>query len=74
MDARTEFADDEAERLRQLVLARFGCRVRDFRVLVRGGGLVLQGKVETYFLKQMVQEAVFRATASRIVTNEVVVE
>ena len=67
-------ADDEAERLRQLVVARFGRRVRDFRVAVRDGGLVLQGKVGSFHLKQMVQEAVFGAATLRVAVNEIVVD
>lgn len=67
-------ADDEADRLRQLVRARFGSRVRDFRVVARGDGLVLRGRVASYHLKQSVQEAVIRATAARVVANEIAVD
>ncbi|MBX9584509.1 MAG: hypothetical protein K2X87_29765 [Gemmataceae bacterium] len=73
MDAQEPPGDDEAERLRQLVLTRFGSRIRDFRVLARGAGLVLQGRAGTFYLKQMVQETVARATALRVVANEIAV-
>lgn len=65
--------DADADRLRQLVQARFGSRVRDFRVSARGGGLVLHGRVGSYHLKQLVQEAVIGATAARVVANEIAV-
>ncbi len=74
VDAQEPPGEDEAERLRQLVLARFGGRVWDFRVLVRGGGLVLQGRTGNFHLKQMVQETVVGATALRLVGNEITVE
>jgi hypothetical protein len=74
VDAQAQPADDEADRVRQLVLARFGGRVREFRVLIRGGGLVHHGKVETYFLKQMVQETVFVATSLCKVVNNIMVD
>lgn len=65
--------DAEADRLRQLVQARFGSRVRDFRISARGAGLVLHGRVGSYHLKQLVQEVVVGATAARVVANEIVV-
>jgi len=43
-------------------------------VVARGGDLVLQGRVASYYLKQLVQEAVVGATASRIVANEIAVD
>lgn len=73
VDADAPPGDGEAERLRDLIQSRFGGRVRDFQVLARGGCLVLQGRVGSYYLKQMVQEAVIGATASRVVANEIVV-
>lgn len=74
MDSHSQPDVDEANRLRRVVLARFGNRVRDFRVLVRANGLVLQGKVGSFHLKQMIQEAVIGATALRLVANEVAVD
>jgi len=60
--------------LRHLVHGRFGGWVRDFRVQVRDGGLVLRGETGTFHVKQMVQETVVAATAFRIVTNEIEVD
>jgi hypothetical protein len=74
MDAAPLAAADEPERLRRLVEARFGSRVRDFRVATRAGGLVLRGRVASYHAKQLVQEEVIGATASRVVANEIVVD
>ena len=74
MDVQTPTGDEEAERLRQLISALFGSRVREFLVLVRGGGLVLQGKAGSFYLKQMVQETALKATAFRVVANEIAVD
>ena len=74
MDVQTPTRDEEAERLRQLISARFGGRVRDILVVVRGGGFALQGRTCSFHLKQMVQETVIAATASRVVANEIAVD
>ena len=74
MDVKTPTEDGEAEQLRQLISARFGVRVRDFMVLVRGGGFALQGRTYSFHLKQMVQETVIAATALRVVANEIAVD
>lgn len=75
MDDRTQpDDDDEAGRLRQLVQSRFGSRVRDFRVFVRRGVFVLQGRTCSYHLKQLIQETVVGATTLRLATNEIAVD
>ena len=74
MEAEVQPKRDEVETLRELVASLFGGRVRGFRVLAREDGLVLQGRVASYHLKQCVQEAVFRATESRVVANEIAVD
>jgi hypothetical protein len=73
VDAQTLSGNDEADRLRQLVQAQFRGRVRDFCVLARDGGLVLQGRVASYHLKQSVQEAVIGATTACVLANEIMV-
>lgn len=73
MDAEVPPGGDEVEWLRELVATQFGRRVRDLRVLAHGEGLVLRGRVASYHLKQLVQEAVIRATESRVVANEIAV-
>ena len=74
MIVQTPIGDEEAERLRQLISARFGSRVRDILVLARSGGFALQGWTYTFHLKQMVQETVIAATAFRVVANEIAVD
>ena len=74
MDAQTPPSDDEAERLQQLIQVRFGGRVREFLVQVRGGGLVLQGKAGSFHVKQMVQETVIAATTFRVAANAIEVD
>ena len=37
-------------------------RVRDLRLVIRGHGLVLQGRARTYYAKQLAQHAVMDAT------------
>ena len=74
MDVQTLTGDEEAERLRQLISARFGGRVRGFLVLVCCGGFVLKGRTGKFHLKQMVQETVIAATTFRVVANEIAVD
>jgi len=74
VDVKTPTEGEEAEQLRQLISARFGGRVRDFMVLVRGGGFTLQGRTYNFHLKQMIQETVIAATALRVVVNEIAVD
>ena len=74
MDVQTLPGDEEVERLRQLISARFGGRVRDFMVLVRSSGFVLQGRTGSFDLKQMVGDAVVGATAFQVVANEIAVD
>ena len=53
------------------VRKRLGGRVSDLRVIVRGDGLVLQGRSRTHHAKQLAQQAVIEATGLPIVTNEI---
>jgi hypothetical protein len=46
-------------------------RVRNFRILVFAGGLVLQGQASTYYAKQLAQHAVMEATLTPILANEI---
>jgi len=71
VDAPTTPSDDEADRLQQLTQVRFAGRVRELLSEGPGGGLVLQGKAGSYYLKQMVQETAVGATALRLAANEI---
>jgi hypothetical protein len=46
-------------------------RVRNFRLLVRANGLILQGQAPTYHVKQIAQHALMKATLVPIVANEI---
>jgi hypothetical protein len=61
----------ELERLAACVHRRLGRQVRDLRLFLHDDGLVLQGRVRTYYVKQLVQHAVMQATEYRIRANEI---
>jgi hypothetical protein len=61
----------EVERLETLVQSRLHGRVRNFRVVVRGGGVILTGQSHTYYVKQLAQHAVLEASALPILANEI---
>jgi hypothetical protein len=53
------------------VQSRLHGRVREFRLLERGGWLVLRGQARTYYAKQLAQQAVLEATDLPIAANEI---
>jgi hypothetical protein len=61
----------EVEQLEARVQSRLLGRVRDLRLLWRGGGLVLQGHAPTYYAKQLAQHAVLEATALPLLANDI---
>ena len=61
----------EVERLEKLVQSRLNGRVRNFRVVVCGGGVILTGQSRTYYAKQLAQQAVLEASALPILANEI---
>ena len=62
---------DELDQLEAHVRSRLNGRVRDFRLLVRDDGLVLQGHSHTYYGKQIAQHAVLEATRLPIRANQI---
>jgi len=50
---------------------RLGSRVREFRLLVLGEGLILLGQTTTYHAKQLAQHVVMEATTMKIVANDI---
>lgn len=46
-------------------------RIHGLRLLDRDGGLVLQGRVHTYYAKQLAQQVVMNATDRPIAANEI---
>jgi hypothetical protein len=61
----------ELERLAADVQGYLGPRICDLQLLVRENGLVLQGRVRTYYAKQLAQHALMRATKRPIQANEI---
>ena len=57
--------------LEMRVRVRLGGQIRDFRVVCREGGLVLQGRSRTYYAKQLAQHVVMEVTSFPIIANEI---
>jgi hypothetical protein len=64
-------SEDELAQLQAQVHGRLQGKVRDLRLLVRGDGLVLQGRAHCYYLKQLAQHSVMAVTRIRILANEI---
>ena len=56
------------------VQCSLGGRIRNFQVLVRDGGLILQGQTCTYHAKQLAQHLVMQMTDLPIVVNDIEVQ
>lgn len=63
----------EVQALEEVVERRIGRRVRDFRVEIRGNGLILHGLAPTYHAKQLAQDAVMRASRRPLLSNRIAV-
>ncbi len=50
---------------------RLGAQVRDLRILSHHGGLILHGRVHTYYGKQMAQQVVLELSGLSIVDNQI---
>jgi anti-sigma B factor antagonist len=61
----------EIGQLETHVQSRLHGRVRHFRLVARGCGLVLTGRAGTYYGKQLAQHAVMEATSLPILANEI---
>jgi hypothetical protein len=61
----------ELMRAEEHIQCRLSGRVRDFRLLVRDQGLVLQGHAHTYYAKQLAQHAVMETLRLVIQANEI---
>jgi hypothetical protein len=62
---------EDLDRLVSQVEHELSGRLRDFRVKRMGAGVVLAGRVATFYAKQLAQHAVMRATALPIVENKI---
>jgi hypothetical protein len=61
----------ELGQLEAHVQSRLSGRIRDIKLEVQEGGLVIRGHTSTYYVKQMAQHAVMEATDLPIVANEI---
>src|SRR5687767_4222748 len=62
---------EDLDRLGAQVQRELRGRLRDFRLKGKGAGVVLTGRVGTYYVKQLAQHAVMRATYLPIIGNEI---
>ncbi len=53
---------------------RLGRQVRNFHLVVVEKGLILRGHAQTYYAKQLAQQAVMEATGLPILANEIEVK
>ena len=59
------------EQVEALLKERLGTRVRGLRVLIREGGVVLQGTVYTWYSKQIAQQVAMRELRLTVLANEI---
>ena len=59
------------EELEVHVQCLLGTRILDFQIIATAGGLVLRGNSNTWYAKQLAQQAVMEATRVRILANEI---
>lgn len=71
---RLNLVESALQQLELHVQSRLGGRVRDLRVLVRDGGVVLEGHAQTYHAKQLAQHAVMELLNARTLVNNIEVE
>jgi len=64
----------DPHRLELLIRTRSYGRVRDLRLELRGGGLILHGRTGSYYAKQLAQQAVLEAGGLTLLANEIEVE
>ena len=62
---------DELAQLEAYIQVRLRHYVRDFRMIVREGGLVLYGQSRTYYGKQLVQHNVMERSRLAIRANNI---
>jgi len=65
---------EEMTELERRLGREFQGRIREFRLVAREGGLVLQGRTHTFYLKQLAQHTVMRVMELPILANEIIVK
>jgi osmotically-inducible protein OsmY len=59
------------EQIEALLKEQLGVRVQGLRVLVREGGVVLQGTVYTWYSKQVAQQVAMQVLRLTVMANEI---
>jgi hypothetical protein len=62
---------NDNDALEERVERRLAGRVRNFRLLVRANGMILQGQASSFHVKQLAQHALMKATSAPILANEI---
>jgi len=62
------------EALEAHLLRRLNSRIRDLIIVSHSAGLVLKGRVRTYYEKQLAQHALMEATSEPILSNDIEVD
>lgn len=62
---------DSLDDIRSSVCEQLSGRLQDFELRPHRGGLILAGRVRSYYAKQLVQHAVMEQTDSLILRNEI---
>jgi hypothetical protein len=62
------------EALEAHLLRRLNSRIRDLTIVAQMDGLVLKGRVRTYYEKQLAQHALMEVSSTPIVSNDIEVE
>jgi len=63
--------DTALANLEQRVRGELGNRVRHFQLMRDPTGLILKGRTQTYYAKQMAQQVVMRTSSEPIAANEI---
>jgi hypothetical protein len=71
MKMHEQFAWLPPEQLESAVQNRLGGRVRNFRVVIRDEGVILQGRAATYYAKQLAQHAAMEVGQLPILSNDI---
>ena len=66
--------DELVQRVVARLQSRLGNQVRDFQMSSHADGLVLRGKVRTYYSKQMAQEVVMEVSGLSVLANDIEVQ
>jgi hypothetical protein len=66
-----ETSSDRTTELELHIQSRLGGLIREFRLVVVNGGLILRGRTYTYYAKQIAQHEVMQGSTLPILANEI---